>query len=1050
MHDGMRGLIPWFATNPVAANLLMLLVICLGVIQMGHLRKEAFPSLEPDSLTVSVSYDSGSARQSEEGLAIKIEDQLEDVLGIKSLESSSSRSGVNVTIEKQSGYDLDVLLRDVKAKIDAISTFPAEAKKAVIEKAERKEHALWLQVYGDTDRRTLQQLADELKRDLLADPYISRVAVSGWLDPMISVEIDEYRLQAHGLSLSDVQNAMNQESSNTATAVLRNDSTSLQIKASEQAYEITEFADITLRANADGSRVLLGDVASVRDDFADDTSVLSRFNGHDSIALQVITTGQDDIADSVRGAREVVQRWIENGRLPKGVELSTWYDRSTMISERLELLSSNALCGFGLVFLMLALFLNLTVAFWVAMGLPFIFFGTLYFMGDGIIGAGLSLNEFTTFGFIMALGIVVDDAIVIGESIYSTRARQGDSVESTIRGTMQVALPTLFGVLTTVAAFFAISQTSGHMGQLYAQFATVVSICLLLSVVESKLILPAHLAHLNTRRLRSENAVLRSWQYIQAGTGNALEWVNQRCYRPLIDLALCHRYAVLILFCTMFVLVAAMPFTGALRISFFPDVPGDIVRADIVMTTDSSYGQTHAALNLLAATAQAADLELRRAEDESAIAVLQILSEEDQSGSVKVELIRDAPYDINTFTRKWQQLAGLPAGTRSLSIRNAPVMADALRIELLADDEDVLATAGTQFRERLREYPAVSGIEDNLDPNQPQVFLQLTPQGRALGLTTDMLAQQVFQALSGQLVQRFQRGSDEIEVKVRYPGIHRQSVNDVLNVRIRTADGQVLPLSSVATAQFGYTRDTIRRIDGKRAIFISADVDKDMQSSTELVTQLRHQLVPQLTSQYPGLSIHFGGEAEEQAETQNSMLHMFLLALLVIYFLLAVPLKSYVQPVLIMTAIPFGIVGAMLGHWFNDLALGILSLNGIIALSGVCVNDSLLLVSTFNDMDDKSLSLHDRLVEAGSRRLRAVLLTSFTTAAGLLPLLRETSMQAQFLIPAAVSLAYGILFATGITLVLVPVLLMIQHDVTSLVSGLWRSIHSADKGTVTC
>ena len=1030
MNDENRGVIPWFAKNPVAANLLLLLIIVLGVMQMGSMRKEAFPSLSPDSLTISVTYDSGSAKQSEEGLAIKIEDQLEDVSGIKSITSSSTSRGATVTVEKQAAYDLDVLLRDVKSKIDAISTFPADADNPVVEKAEREEHALWLQLYGDKDRHTLQQLADELKDDLLNHSDVSRVNISGWLDPMMVVEIDEGRLQAYGLSLSDVESAINEGSSSTPAAVLRNETLYLQLKASEQSYLKEEFSSIPLLTFADGSRLLLGDIAVVQDTFDDDSPVLSRYNGHSSIALEVITTGQDDISNTVAGAGEVLDEWLSDGKLPQGVELSSWYDRSTMIKERLQLLAKNALSGAAIVFLLLALFLNLTVAFWVAMGLPFIFFGALYFMGDSYFGAGLSLNEFTTFGFIMALGIVVDDAVVVGESVFTLRSRDGDTLENTIKGTLRVALPTLFGVFTTVAAFYAISRTSGHLGEIYAQFALVVAICLILSIIESKLILPAHLAHLNTRPKTSAKPAMRVWQVFQNATAKGLDWFNEHCYRRVIETALRHRYAVAVLFMAIFLLVVTMPFTGALRLSFFPDVPGDTVRAELTMQNDASYGQTHAALELLETQAYTADRQLRKADDrQTAIASLQVMSESDQSGSVKVELADDAPYDIDSFTRTWRQLAGLPEGARTLSVQNKPMMVDALRIELRANDDEILTAAGEKLKEHLQSIPAVSGIEDNLEPGQPQLFLKLTHQGRALGITMDMLAEQVLQAFNGRVVQRFQRNSDEIEVKVRYPDAARQNAADVLSSDVRTADGRVVPLSAAAEASFGYTRDSISRIDGKRAVYVSADVDKELMSSTELVEQLKKGFAGQLARQYPGLGVHFAGEAEEQAETQTSMLHMFLLALLMIFFLLAVPLKSYIQPVLIMTAIPFGIIGAMLGHWINDLSLGILSMNGIIALSGVVVNDSLLLVSTFNDIKGETESLHDAISEACRSRLRAVLLTSFTTFAGLVPLLSETSMQAQFLIPAAVSLAYGIMFATVITLILIPSLLMIQNDV---------------------
>jgi multidrug efflux pump subunit AcrB len=1027
-HQG--GIIGWFARNSVAANLLMFLVIVLGALQVNSLRKEAFPSMEPDKLTISVQYRSGSAKQSEEGVAIKIEDQLEDVLGIKSISSNATINGATVTVEKQSDYDLDILLRDVRAKVDSISNFPVDAKNPVIKKAQREEHSLWIQLYGDTDRHTLQQLADALKSDLTADDNISLATISGWLDPMMVIEVDEGRLQAYGLSLSDVETAINQGSSTPLSATLKNKHLYLQLKASEQAYLQQDFADIPLITNNAGDFVTLGDVTTITDTFDDNSAVLSRFQGHESIAIQVITSGKDDISDTVTAARKVIEKWQESGRLPKNVTLDSWYDRSTRITERLQLLVKNAITGIALVFVLLALFLNLRVAFWVAMGLPFIVFGTLYFMGDQYVG--LSLNEFTTFGFIMALGIVVDDAVVVGESIYSERRAKGDSIQSTVRGTMRVAIPTMFGVFTTVVAFVALSQIEGRLGMLYGQFAAVISICLVLSVIESKLILPAHLAHLNTHPQPSRFKIAQWWQQCQGACDTGLQWFKLRIYSPVIDFALIHRYAVAVLFIGLFVAVISMPLTGVVRMSFFPDIPGDTVRAQLAMQTDASFGQTHDTLNKLEVSAYATDATLRNNKGESGIANIQVLSESDQAGTITVELSKQAPYNINQFTKHWQQSVGQPEAVRSLSIQNTPRMVDALRVELSSNDEALLSAGGGWLKKELIKLPGVSGLEDNMEPGQPQLQLELTPQGRALGMTTEALATQVLQAFSGQVVQRYQRNSDEIEVKVRYPEVSRQTATDVLNADVRTPSGSVIPLADVATATFGYTRDNIERIDRKRAVYLSADVDKQVMSATELVNNVKENLLPQLLRQYPGLDVHFAGEAEEQAETQTSMVKMFFVAMLAIYILLAVPLKSYSQPILIMTAIPFGIVGAILGHWLNDLSLGILSFNGIIALSGVVVNDSLLLVSRFNELreEEPDMSLHDTIVLTCQSRMRAVLLTSFTTYAGLMPLLSETSLQAQFLIPAAVSLGYGIMFATVITLIMIPALLMIQDDVS--------------------
>ena len=711
---GRSGIIGWFATNPVAANLLMFLVIIMGLMTVGDLRKEAFPSSEPDSLTISVSYDSGSAKLSEEGLAIKIEEQLEGIIGIKTLTSESTRSGVTVTVEMQSGYDLDTLMRDVKAQVDAISTFPAEAKNPVISKAEREEHAIWLQLYGDTDRHSLQQIAESLKADLLTKSNINRVTISGWLDPMMMIEIDDARLQSYGLSLSDVENAINTNSSTPLTAVLRNENVYLQLNASEQAYLKQDFAKIPVITGDDGQQLLLGDVAYILDSFDDETSILSRFQAKDSIGVQVVTTGLDDIADSVADAYEVVEQWQNSNKLPAQVQLASWYDRSTSIMDRLNLLIKNALTGIVLVFILLAVFLNLTVAFWVAMGLPFVFLGTLFFMGDSY--AGLSLNSFTTFGFLMALGIIVDDAVVVGESIYSVRSREGDTLRNTIKGTMRVAVPTLFGVFTTVVAFYALSQIEGRLGELYSQFAAVVAIALVMSVIESKLILPAHLAYLNTHKKPSQNILATGWRKIQQGADGGLQWFAEHIYQPAIEFALRFRYGLLMVFMMLFIIVFSMPFNGTIRMSFFPAIPGDTVRANISMHKDVSFGRTHETLIMMERKAYETDKALREDADsaKSGIANLQLLSQSDHSGGLTVELASDSPYDLFEFRREWEKRVGMPEAVRSLRIQSGRQADDALRVELRSNDDDVLTLAGAELYSLLEPMPGIIGFNYNL------------------------------------------------------------------------------------------------------------------------------------------------------------------------------------------------------------------------------------------------------------------------------------------------------------------------------------------------
>ncbi|MDV7105971.1 efflux RND transporter permease subunit [Vibrio sp. TH_r3] len=1032
-----EGIIGWFARNSVAANLLLIATIVMGVFSLNEIRKEAFPSLAPDKVTIAVTYDSGDPEQAEKGIAIKIEEALESLAGIDTITSTSNASGSYVVVEKTNDYQLDTLFTDIKTKVDAINDFPSDAEKPVIEKATRQDHAIWVQLYGDADRSTFQDLAQNLKTDLLTQPAIRDLEIKATADPMISVELDEAKLQAYGLTLSDVSDAINAESSSSVTTSLRNDEKVVRLKVSQQAYQQQEFSSIRLLTLSDGSNIYLGDIANVQETFSDDTYTLSRYNQQSGMAIEIVMDEYGDITKIVDQANQVVDKWNSANYLPENVQLTTWYDSSTIIKDRLTLLVENALSGIALVFIILAIFLNLRVAFWVAAGLPFVFFGTLYFMTDNF--AGLTINEMTTFGFIMALGIVVDDAVVVGESIYTTRREEGDSVKSTIRGTLKVAVPTIFGVLTTVAAFVAISNVEGHLGEIYAQFGTVVMICLLLSVVESKLILPSHLAHLNTHRGNKKGI----WSKVQHGADAGLQWFSNRIYRRAIRIALEYRYAVLVLFLSLFVLVVGMPMTGKVRVSFFPDISGDTVRGEISMYDDASFGQTEAGLLQLESSVIAADANLiaQYGQAESEILNLQVIAESDDSGTVTVELDSDSVYDPNELLTEWKKLAGNPEGVKKLSIEAKKSMGDTFKVELKAWDTETVFAAGAAMKAKLESIAGVSGIDDNMSPGEPQYRFELTEQGRSLGIDTSSLSSQILRSFGGSTVQKFQRDSDEVKVKVRYPEEQRQTLADIMEARIRTEDGTAVPLSTVAKVYTEYQQSEVTRIDNLRAVYITASVDKQVVASNELVQQLKADLVPSLLDQYSGLSIDFAGEAEHQAETTNSMSSMFVIALIAIYALLAIPLRSYVQPVLIMMAIPFGIVGAILGHVFNDLTISILSLNGVLALSGVVVNDSLLLVSRFNTLvREKNMQVKDAIYEACTGRLRAVLLTSFTTFAGLAPLLGETSVQAQFLIPAAAALGYGIMFATLITLVLIPSLLLINHEISTICGKLVNKI----------
>ena len=1033
------GIIAWFAMNSVAANLLMLSIIFLGLISFNQLRKEAFPPWASDSISINMTFDSGDAQLSEEGIAIKIEEALATVQGIKRITSTSNANDSKVIVEANSSYNLDILLRDVKAKVDSIYNFPAGAENPVIEKMTSLVHAYSIKVYGDTTRDALQAIAQRLKVDLLAQNAISNIEIKGEAEPMMSIELDEQKLQAYGLSFTDVANVVNSESSTAISTSLRNADKVIGLKVAEQAYQQKEFANIPLLTHADGSQLRLGDVAKIKDSFADDVFIIGRYNGEPGLGIEIKVDDQGDVLKIVEQANKVVAKWQKSALLPQGVTVETWNDGGSLIRDRLALLVKNALSGIALVFIVLALFLNLRVAFWVTAGLPYIFCGTLFFMTDSF--TSMTINEMTTFGFILALGIVVDDAVVVGESIYTTRKEQGDSIDSTIAGTKKVAVPTIFGVLTTVATFIALSNVAGGMGEVYSQFAVVVTICLLLSVVESKLILPAHLAHLDTHRKKNVGWK-RIWPRIQQGADDSLQWFSIRIYQPLIKKAITYRYGVLFSFIALFIFVIGMPQNGGVRVAFFPDIPGSTIEANISMQNDASFGQTHKNLNYLELSARQADQKLMEKYDMqgTAIDTIEVIGTSDLTGYIVVELDKQAPYNLNEFSRIWKSITKMPEGVRKLDIRSGFGGGDNFKVELKAWNTETIRTAGQEIKSAISQISGVSGIDDNFDSGQAQLRFELNEHGLSLGLTTKDLSRQVLQAFGGEIVQRYQRGKDEVKVRIRYPQSARQTVNDVMNANVRLNNGQVVPLSVVAKLHSQYQQNELTRISGLPAVYVSAQVDKDIISSNELVIALEKNVIPSLQNRFPDLAMHFAGEAEEQAETAQSMSRLFMMALVAIYILLAIPLRSYVQPVIIMMAIPFGLVGAILGHWLNDMVLSVLSFNGIVALSGVVVNDSLMLVSRFNQLKQTKDKVSEAIVAACTGRLRAVLLTSITTYAGLMPLLSETSTQAQFIIPAAASLGYGILFATFITLILVPSLLMMHQDAICIMNKIKQKV----------
>ncbi|WP_036551264.1 efflux RND transporter permease subunit [Neptunomonas japonica] len=1021
-----KGWVAWFASNPVAANLLMALILVAGVISALNLRVEAFPPLPPNSVSISVEYDTGSARSVEEGVTSKIEEALQGVQGIKTVTSTSNTSSASITVNRTSGYDLDTLYRDVKNRVDGIATLPNDAERPIISREIYLEDAVSVHLAGDVPQDVLQQSARTLRKKLLNNPAIERVNSNGRHTPEISIQVNEQQLQALELTIRDIADKVAASSLTVAGGELFSKDGYLIVKADQQRYQLRDFESILIKQTQSGQRLTLADIATVKDAY-EQSGVLSRFNGERAIWLDVKMYSSSDIME----ISTAVQKEVKHFRLtqPDSIQITVWNDQSIYIANRLNLLLKNSIMGIALVMLLLALFLNVRVAFWVGAGLPVIFAGAMLLMDARLFN--MTLNELTTFGFIIALGIVVDDAVVVGESIYTERQRHGASLNSTISGAQRVAVPTVFGVLTTVVAFMALTLVEGEMGKIFSFFAYAAAFCLIFSLIESKLILPAHLAHLKMENKSAKNPISKGWGWLQKKTNQGLRFFTRKIYRPFIHQVLNFRYTTVLLAIALFILVGGLVPSGKIRSVFFPDIPSDFIEVQLELEDQAGYGLVQAQALEIEQIAMQVNRQLQEKHQLSSEPIPHLMT---LTGNTSATIIAglsprtERPLSTSEIADLWQQKISAMEAVRKLKFVTAWEGAADITIELRSESAQTLKQASPLVQNALAQFSGVSGIENSIKAGQAQIDLKLLPAGEAMGLTTAMLAQQIQQAYQGYEIQRIQRGRDEVKVKVSYPDEQRRRIEDLEQARIRTPNGQIVQLRTVAHISTRYVSDEIEHIDRSRVAYISADLDKMVASPTEVLNSLDKQLLTQLQQDYPDLTVTFAGEAQEEAETTGSLKGAFLVALIAIYALLAIPLKSYIQPLMIMSAIPFGVIGALLGHWLHGIPLSLLSMFGILALSGVVVNDSLLLISRYNENRAAGKPARLAMIEAGCGRMRAIILTSITTYAGLVPLIWETAENAQFLIPAAVAMGYGILFATLITLLLIPALVLISDD----------------------
>ena len=1054
--DYQKGIIAWFVKNPVAANILMVSIIIFGLYAVyKRIPLETFPSFEQDIVNITVSYPGATPKEVEEGISIRIEDAIGDLPGIERVYSDSSESRALVRAEIRKEYDTTKLLNEIKTRVDGITSFPENAERPTIEQLIRTREVITVVVIQDSsDEVSLRSYTEKIRDEIRSLPNITQVSMGGIRPWEISIYVPEISLRQYDLTLDDIAKVISNTSRDIPGGTIKTRSGDILVRALGQAYKKNDFANIKIISRKDGTSIRLDEIATINDGFNEDP-LYSQFDGKNAAFVNVARVGDQN---AISLANEV-KTYIENraSTLPAGLSLTYWRDSSKTVKARLNTLTHSLVQGIGLVLLLLALFLRPDLAFWVSVGIPISFLGALAVMPQ----LGMTLNLVSMFGFILVLGIVVDDAIVTGENVYSHLQRHGDPVKAAIEGTQEIATPVTFGVLTTVAAFLPLLMIDGDRGPIFAQIPMVVIPVLLFSLIESKFVLPSHLRHM---KLRKDSGKLNILSRMQQKIARSLEWFIEKVYGPFLNAALNWRYLTLAIFVGVLIASVSLVISGRYKYTFFPRIESEIVSATLEMPEGTSIDITEKYVNRMvsaAETLQRKYIEPVGTEEESGNnqEINQKINNDKQGkklirhilvtvgdagrrpggssgvsniASVTFETIPPEERKINISTRQiveeWRKLIGLIPGVKELSFRaEIGRGGEPIDVQLKGSDFIELNEVALKVKEKLGEYEGLFDVRNSYEGGKAEVQLRIKPAGEQLGLSFSSLGLQVRHAIFGAEAQRIQRNQSEIKVMVRSPIEERYSLSDLQKLKIRTSSGAEIPLSEVADVSIGQGSSTISRVDRQRIINVTSDLNKDKIAASTVVKDLK-EWFPQLMNEFPGITFDMEGEQREQKKFGTSLIIGFAIALTAIYILLAIPFGSYFQPLMVMSVIPFSIIGALGGHAIMGLSLSISSIMGLLALIGVVVNDSLVLVDYTNKRIKSGLSVAKAVRFSGGARFRPILLTSLTTFAGLTPLITEKSTQAQFLIPMAVSLGFGILFGTLLSLVLVPTLYIIVED----------------------
>lgn len=1016
-----KGAIAWMAGHSVTANLVMLVLLAGGIFLGFGIKKEIFPYFEMDQVRISVPYPGASPQEVERGIILAIEEAVQGLEGVNEVRSSAREGSGTVIVEMIEGENLQRLAQDVQSEVDRITSFPEEAEEPQVVIVSRKRYVVSLALYGDQSEGILREYAEYLRDRLLQDPDITQVELTGVRNYEISVEIPQNTLRTYNLTLEEVAQRIGRTSVELPGGAVKTPGGDVLVRVKERKDFGHEFGKIPIITANDGTQVLLEDIADIKDGF-EETDSAATYNGKPAVMIEVFRVG-DQTPVSVSNAVKNVLVEV-NEQLPSGLAVVLRNDRSDIYRQRMGLLIKNGFMGLGLVFVLLALFLETRLAFWVALGIPISFLGSLLLLPI----MDVSINMVSMFAFIVTLGIVVDDAIVVGENVYHHYQRGVPWLEAAVSGTREIAMPVTFSVLTNMVAFLPMFFVPGILGKVFKQIPVVVISVFAISLIECFFILPAHVGH-----QKPPKKEFFTWIYVwqQKFSKGFIRLVVHR-YGPLLDLALRWRYVTVSLGIAILVITVGYVKSGRLGFELFPKIESDYAMVTATLPFGTAFEKTQKIQQILVRAAQ----EVVAENGGKALMEGIFANINDNKAEVRIYLTPPDKRPISTakITERWRQRVGGIPGLESIlfeSDAGGPGRGAAITVELSHKNIGLLEKAASEVAEALGFYPNVTDINDGFTPGKQQVDFQIKPEARSLGLRSKEVARQIRHAYYGAEALRQQRGRNEIKVMVRLPKNERVSEYNLEEMILRTPSGSEIPLRYAVAINRGRAYTDINRRDGRRIVSVEADV-RPRSRAGQVLESIKSETLPALQKKYPGLTFSFEGRQADQRESLESLMQGLLAALLVIFAMLAIPLNSYIQPVIILSAVPFGIVGAVIGHLIMGYSLSVLSMFGVVALCGVVVNDSLVLIDFANRKERTGISRRDAVHQAGIQRFRPIILTTLTTFGGLSPMIFETSRQARFLIPMALSLGYGILFATVITLILVPSLYLIMEDLIGL------------------